>query len=178
MAELVTIARPYAEAAFSLAKERGELSKWSEALALMAAVYEDPQMQSVVANPKVGVADVQRLMLAICGDRIDGNARNLIGLLATNGRLTVLPQIRQLFEARKADDEGTVEAQISSAYALDDAQLKQIVSQLAKRFHKNIQPAVSIDPELIGGIKVQVGDKVWDASVRGSLQQMAATLTK
>lgn len=178
MAELVTIARPYAEAAFSLASERGELAKWSSALALMVAVYEDAQMQAVIANPKVTAADVERLMLATCGDRIDGNARNFIQLLASNGRLSVLPQIRALFEQRKAEDEGTIEARISSAYALDDGQLQHIVTLLAKRFAKKISPAVDVDPDLIGGIKVQVGDKVWDASVRGSLQQMAATLTK
>jgi F-type H+-transporting ATPase subunit delta len=178
MAELVTIARPYAEAAFSLAKERGELSNWSDALALMVAVFENAQMQAVIASPKVTAADVERVMLATCGERIDANARNFIQLLASNGRLTVLPQIQQLFEHRKAQDEGTIEAQISTAYALDDGQLQQIVTLLAKRFQKNISPAVDVDPELIGGIKVQVGDKVWDASVRGSLQQMAATLTK
>lgn len=178
MAELVTIARPYAEAAFSLAKDRGELGKWSDALALMVAVHDDAQMRAVIANPKVTAAEVQRLMLAICGERIDAAGRNFIQLLVSNGRLAVLPQIRQLYEQRKSDDEGTVEAHISSAYTLDDGQLQHIVSLLAKRFHKDIKPAVNVDPELIGGIKVQVGDKVWDASVRGSLQQMAATLTK
>lgn len=178
MAELVTIARPYAEAAFSLAKQRGELGKWSDALALMVAVHEDAQMRAVIANPKVSATEVERLMLAICGERIDATARNFIQLLVSNGRLGVLPQIRQLYEQRKADDEGTVEARISAAYALDDAQLQHIVSLLSKRFQKNINPAVNVDPDLIGGIKVQVGDKVWDASVRGSLQQMAATLTK
>ncbi len=178
MAELVTIARPYAEAAFGLAKERGELDKWSSALALMAAVYEDPQMQAALANPKVTTADVERLMLSICGERLDGNARNFVQLLVRNGRLVVLPELRHLFEQLKAEHEGLVEARISTAYPLDDAQLRQIVSVLSNRYKKNVSPAVDVDPELIGGIKVQVGDKVWDASVRGRLQQMAATLSK
>lgn len=178
MAELVTIARPYAEAAFSLARERGELGKWSDALALMVAIHEDVQMRAVIANPKVTGVEVQRLMLAICGDRIDAAARNFLQLLVSNGRVSVLPQIRQLYEQRKAEDEGTIDAHISSAYALDDTQLQHIVSLLTNRFQKNINPAVNVDSDLIGGIKVQVGDKVWDASVRGSLQQMAATLTK
>ncbi|HWQ38965.1 MAG TPA: F0F1 ATP synthase subunit delta [Burkholderiales bacterium] len=178
MAELVTIARPYAEAVFALAKERGELPKWSEMLALMAGVYTDPQTQAALANPKVTTADVERIMLSVCGERIDGAARNLIQVLAHNHRLPALPHIRELYEHLRADDEGVVEARISSAFPLDDGQLEQIVRLLSRRYQKQISPTVSIDPELIGGVRIQVGDKVWDASVRGKLQKMAAALTK
>jgi len=178
MAEPVTIARPYAEAVFALAKERGELPKWSQMLALVAGVYQDEHMQAALANPKLTIADIEKLMLAICGDGIDGAARNLIQVLARNGRLSVLPEIRGMYEQLKAEDEGVIEARISSAFPLDGAQLEQVVSLLSRRYRKNVNPSVSVAPELIGGIRVQVGDKVWDASVRGRLQSMATVLTK
>ena len=178
MAELVTLARPYAEAAFALAKERGELGKWSEMLALVAGVFQDEQIQAAIANPKLTGVDIERLILTVCGERIDGAARNLIQVLGTNGRLAVLPEIRALFEHLKSEDEGLIEARINSAYPLDNAQLEQVVSLLSKRYQKKISPSVTVDPELIGGVRMQVGDKVWDASVRGRLQIMAAALTK
>ncbi len=122
MAELATIARPYAEAVFRLAKQGNALPAWSDALNLIATVYQDPQMQAVMANPKVTSADIERLLLAICGERIDGVARNLIQLLVHNRRLSVLAEIRELFEQLKLEDEGKVDAKISSAFPMDDAQ--------------------------------------------------------
>lgn len=178
MAGPVTIARPYAEAVFALANERGELAKWSQMLALVAGVYQNEQMQAALANPKLIIADIEKLMLAICGDGIDGAARNLIQVLARNRRLSVLPEIRGLYEQLKAENEGVIEARISSAFPLDGAQLEQLVSLLSRRYGKKVNASVSVDGGLIGGIRVQVGDKVWDASVRGRLQSMATALTK
>lgn len=178
MAEPITIARPYAQAAFGLAKERGELDRWYEALSLIASVYQDPQLAAALANPKVTSADAEALLLAVCGEKIDGAARNFIQLLVRNGRLEVLPEIRQLYEQLKAEDEGVIEASISSAFPLEGAQLDQIVSLFSKRYGKKISPAVAVNPDLIGGIMVTVGDKVWDTSVRGRLQDMAAALMK
>lgn len=178
MAELATIARPYAQAAFALAKQSDALGKWSEMLSLIVSVYQDQQFQAAIAAPTVTRDDVERLMLGICGERIDGQARNFIQLLVKNGRLAVLAEIQKAYEQLKSEDEGVVEAKIDSAYPLDGRQLEQIVAILAKRYNKKISPTVDVDAELIGGIKVQVGDKVWDASVRGRLQSMAATLTK
>ena len=178
MAELVTIARPYAEAIFALAKERDELSKWSDMLTLLVTVFDDPRIQAAIANPKVTKADIERLILAVCGEQIDANARNFIQLLVENGRLSAVAEIRRLFDLLKSEDEGIVDAQISSAFPLDGQELEKIVSLLSKRYQKNISPTVDVDSDLIGGITIQVGDKVWDASVRGRLQEMAAALTK
>ena len=178
MAELATIARPYAEAIFRLAKEGNALAAWSEKLAFIAAVYRDPQMQTAIGNPKVAANDVERLLLVICGEHIDGPARNLIQLLVRNRRLMVLPQIGEQFEKLKLEDEGKLDAKISSAYPLDDAQRNHVVKLLSSRFNRKINATVIVDAELIGGIKVEVGDKVWDASVRGRLQNMAVTLSK
>ena len=178
MAELATIARPYAEAVFRLGKQSNTLPAWSDALNLIATVYQDPQMQAAMANPKVTSADIERLLLAICGERIDGMARNLIQLLVHNRRLSVLAEICGLFEQLKLEDEGKLNANISSAFPMEDAQRSQVVNLLSSRFKRKINATVTVDPDLIGGIKVEVGDKVWDASVRGRLQTMAATLTK
>ena len=178
MAELATIARPYAEAVFRLAKQGDTLQAWSEALNLITTIHRDPQMQAAMANPKVTSADIERLLLAICGERIDGVARNLIQLLVHNRRLSVVAEIRLLFEQLKLQDEGKLDAKISSAFPMDDAQRNQVVDLLAARFKGKINATVTVDPDLIGGIKVEVGDKVWDASVRGQLQSMAVTLTK
>lgn len=178
MAELATIARPYAEAVFRIAKQANALPAWSDALNLIAAVYQDPQMQAAMANPKVTSTDIEKLLLGICGERIDGVARNLIQLLVHNRRLSVLSEIRELFEQLKLEDEGKLDAKISSAFPMDDAQRNQVVILLSSRFKRKINATVTVDPDLIGGIKVEVGDKVWDASVRGRLQTMAVILTK
>ena len=178
MAELTTIAKPYAKTVFHLTKNGNALATWSEKLAFIAVVYQDPQMQAAIANPKVTPMDVERLLLAICGERIDGTARNMIQLLVHNRRLAMLPQICEQFEKLKLEDEGKLDAKISSAYPLDDTQRNHVVNLLSSRFKRKINATVTVDPELIGGIKVEVGDKVWDASVRGKLQTMAVTLTK
>ena len=178
MAELATIARPYAEAVFRLAKQGDTLQAWSDTLNLITTIYRDPQMQAARANPKVTSADIERLLLAICGERIDGVARNLIQLLVHNRRLSVIVEIRLLFEQLKLQDEGKLDAKIRSAFPMDDEQRNQVVDLLAARFKRKINATVTVDPDLIGGIKVEVGDKVWDASVRGRLQSMAVTLTK
>ena len=178
MAELATIARPYAEALFRLAQEGNALAAWSEKLAFIAAIYQDRQMQAAIANPKVTANDFERLLLDIGGARIDAEARNFIQLLVRNRRLAVLPQIHEQFEKLKLENEGKLDAKISSAFPLDDAQRNHVVKLLSSRFKRKINATETVDPELIGGIKVEVGDKVWDASVRGRLQTMALTLSK
>ena len=178
MAELATIARPYAAAAFSHARGKHELAKWSDMLALLVNVYRDPQMQDVLQNPQLAKDDVQRALLAVCGERIDGAARNLLILLVQNNRLEVLPAIRDLFEELKADYENEVEAQIESAFPLSDAQLGVLVSRLEARTKRKVKASVTVAPELIGGVRVQVGDELWDASVRGQLDTMATALSQ
>lgn len=178
MAELATIARPYAEALFRLGRDGNALPAWSDRLAFLVSVYQDPQMQAAIGNPKVSASDVERLLLTIAGDRIGAEGQNLIKLLAHNRRLPVLAEIRDLFEQLKLENEGMLEARISSAFPLDENQRTGVVNLLSSRFKRKINATVTVDPELIGGIKVEVGDKVWDASVRGRLQTMAVTLTK
>ena len=176
MAEVTTIARPYAEAAFSLADQSGSLAKWSALLGRMAQVSADPAVQSLLGNPKVTDAQLVELFMSIGGtDVVEG--RSFAKTLAENGRLAALPQIHELFEQLKNEREGVVDADIASAFALGEADLAGIVPALEKRFKRKIQPHVRIDPELIGGVRITVGDEVIDSSIRGRLAAMQNSLT-
>lgn len=176
MAELVTIARPYATAVFRLAQEKKALARWSEMLALASAVAAHPQMQALIEDPKLDGADLERAFIAVCGDKLDDSGVNLVKLLVEYDRLSLLPEIAAIFEDLKAQEEGTLEAEVTAAVALNSAQLQKIVDQLQAKFGKKVEASVKVDPEIIGGIKIVVGDTVIDASVRGQLQQLAYTL--
>ncbi len=179
MAESVTIARPYAQAIFRLARESGTLALWSDRLQRLAAIAGDPAMDAVIGNPKFSAAQVADLVLSLRGEAGESADRELaafVGILAENERLAVLPQIRELYEQLKSADAGARDAVLTSAYALDDTQLKALISQLEPHFGSKLQVRVEVDAALIGGVKVVVGDQVLDASVRGKLEAMAAAL--
>jgi F-type H+-transporting ATPase subunit delta len=176
MAEAVTIARPYAVAVFRLAKEKSALAKWSEMLGFASAVAADTQMAAIIEDPKLASADIERMFLSVCGDKLDASGQNLVKLLVEYGRLALLPEVTSSYEELKAQDEGTLDAEITAAAKLDDAQVKTLVNQLQTKFGKKVEATVTVDPEIIGGIKIVVGDTVIDASVRGRLQELAYTL--
>lgn len=176
MAESVTIARPYAQAVFRLAREEKALADWSDRLQRLAAVAQDPQMTRVIGNPKFSAKQVADLFVSLSGEPGNQELASLIAILAENERLDVLTQIREIYEQLKSADEGVKEAEITSAYPLDDAQLKNLMSQLETHFGSKLQPRVEVDAALIGGIRVAVGDQVLDASVRGKLDAMATAL--
>ena len=176
MAETVTIARPYAEALFRVAKESGSLTKWSERLALLAQLASNSEVRSAIAHPNVGVAQLVDLFRSACGTAVDAELSNFIQLLAENNRLACLPEIAELYEKYKQTEEGTQEAEIVSAFALNDEQVKSLTPQLETYFKTHLTTSVKVDPALIGGIKVVVGDRVLDVSVRGKLDAMATAL--
>ena len=176
MAEVRTIARPYAEAVFKLAKAKGELAAWSDMLQLAAAVAADQRIRALVGDPKFPPRRLGELILEICGGKLDDEGRNFILLLAENGRVEILPEVSELFDQLKTQHEGVLGAKIISAFPMSDEQLKKLVADLETRFQRKIEAAVSIDPELIGGVKVEMGDEVLDASVRGKLEAMAIAL--
>ena len=176
MAESVTIARPYAQAVFRLAREGKALTAWSDRLQRLAAIAQDPEMAKVVGNPKFSAGQVAELFVSLTGESGNKELASLIGILAENERLDVLSQIQDIYEQLKSADEGVKEAVVTSAYPLDDAQLKNLMSQLESHFGSKLQPRVEVDAALIGGIKVAVGDQVLDASVRGKLDAMATAL--
>lgn len=176
MAEAITIVRPYAVAAFRLAKEKKALAQWSEMLSFAAAVAADTQMKTLIDDPKVTGAELEKMFLAICDKKLDESGVNLIKLLGEYGRLALLPEVAQAFEELKAEDEGVLEAEITAAAKPADSAVKALVKRLETKFGKKIEASVKVDPELIGGIKIVIGDTVIDASVRGQLQELAYTL--
>jgi F-type H+-transporting ATPase subunit delta len=177
MAEISTIARPYAVAAFKLGKESKSLAKWSEMLGLAAAVASDAKMRAYIENPKVLSSDLQDAFLKVCGKQLNEGGQNLIKVLVEYGRLSILPAITSAFEELKSQDEGVLEAQIIAASKLSAAETKDLVKRLEQKFGKKVEATVSIDAEIIGGIKIIVGDTVIDASVKNQLQNLAYTLT-
>jgi len=177
MAENVTIARPYAAAVFALADASGALGRWSQTLAVMAAVAANPELRAATGNPNLSADQVYGLFAGTCGD-LATEAQNLLRVLIEYGRLATLPEIRDIYEELKNAREGVVEALITSAYPLDDGQLSALVADREQRFKRKVKPEVNVDATLIGGVRMQVGDKVIDGSVRGKLAAMAVALTK
>jgi F-type H+-transporting ATPase subunit delta len=178
MAEAVTQARPYAEAVFRLADDGGTLAAWSETLAAMAAVADHPEVREYIGNPGLTAEQLYGLFVSLLRREIDKEAQSLVRVLISNDRLALLPQIYEMFEHLKHAREGVLDANISTAFSLDDAQLKDLVAGLEAKFKSRINAQVTVDKELIGGVKVVIGDEVIDGSVRGRLATMAAALQK
>ena len=176
MAEPSTVARPYAEAAFKLADEKHELARWSEMLAALVAVSSDERVRRAIADPNLSDASVAGLFIAILSGRLSGDAENFVRVLAQNDRLALLPEIRTQFEALKNEREGVVEAEVQSAFELSEAQLKDIVQRLEKKTGRKVKSRVTVDEALIGGVRVLLGDKVIDGSVRAQLAALETAL--
>ena len=176
MAEPSTIARPYAEAAFKLADAQGKLTEWSMALANLAGVAADARVRAAVGDPNLSAAKVAGLFISILQGKLTGEAENFVRVLAENGRLDVLPEIRGQFEVLKNEREGVVEAEVYSAFEMDAAQTADLVSRLEKKTGRKVRARVSVDKSLIGGVKVVLGDKVIDGSARAQLAALENAL--
>jgi F-type H+-transporting ATPase subunit delta len=169
VAEPSTIARPYAEAAFRLADAQGKLAQWSATLANLSAVAADERVRAAIGDPNLPDAKVAGLIIAILSGKLTGETENFVRVLAENGRLEVLAEIRSQYEALKNEREGVVEAEISSAFDMDQAQLADLVARLEKKTGRKVRARVSVDKSLIGGVKIAIGDKVIDGSARAQL---------
>jgi len=178
MAELLTVARPYAEAVFKSALERKSLAGAADGLALAAAIASDETMRSVLNNPKVSAAQKRELFFGVGGDKLDDEVKRLIGMLVDNHREVLLPFVATLFEELKHESERVVHAKITSAKPMDEAQRASIVGALEKQYGRKVEAEHAVDPELLGGARVQVGDQVIHASVRDALDHMAAALAR
>ncbi len=176
MAEPSTVARPYAEAAFRLADGGNALAKWAEMLAALAQVGEDERVQRAVADPARSDEQVAGVFIAILGDRLNGEAENFLRVLAENKRIELLPEIRTQFEALKNEREGVVEAEVHSAFELTAAQVADLQQRLEKKTGRKVRTQLRIDKDLIGGVKVVLGDKVIDGSARAQLGALEAAL--
>lgn len=176
MAELATIARPYAEAVFQVAR-KGDLKGWLDQVEALGLVAQDAQLRQFAEDPKVTPEQVLDVVVAALKAPVLDGVRNLLRTLIENGRLAALPEIAAQFRALANAEGGVSDALIQSAYPIDAGQLAEIVATLEKRFGRKLSASVALDPELIGGIRVVVGDEVLDTSVKARLEQMKVSLT-
>jgi F-type H+-transporting ATPase subunit delta len=176
VAEPSTVARPYAEAAFKLADEASTLGPWSEMLAGLALVAEDARVRAAASDPRLSDAQRAGLFISVLGGRLTAELENFVRVLAQNDRLGLLREIREQFEMLKNEREGVIEAEVQSAFELSDAQLKDIVQRLEKKTGRKVRSHVSVDRELIGGVRIVLGDKVIDGSARAQLAALETAL--
>lgn len=177
MAELMTIARPYAEASFGLAREEGAagLKSWSEGLARLAAVVASPEAHRLMGDPAVKPSQAAALLAEVAGG-LSESQKKLLLVLAENGRLPVLPELAEQFEALRNEQEQVLAAEVTSAHPLSESQLTQIVATLSEKYGRPVKASVRVDADLIGGVSIAIGDEVIDASVSGKLSKMATAL--
>ncbi len=176
MSELSTLARPYAEAVFKRALETKAASDWSEMLAFLSVVMQDKEVVAIIANPKVSQKQLTSLLLDISQGQLKDEGVNFLKLLIQNDRLILAPQISEIYESYKAEHEGYIDVELTSAYALTKEEQNKFATTLKKLLNKKIHITTSIDKSLIGGYLAKAGDKVIDGSVKGQLQQLAKIL--
>ncbi|MEP6874736.1 MAG: F0F1 ATP synthase subunit delta [Burkholderiales bacterium] len=176
MAELATLARPYAEALFQVAV-KGDLKQASGELDALSAVAANPQLRQFADAPSAGAAQVFELMTSVVKMPLSDASKNLLRTVIDNGRLSVLPEIAAQFHALVSARSGVSDAIVYSAFSIEPALLADVVASLEKRFKRKLNATVQLQPDLIGGIRVVVGDEVLDTSVKARLEQMKAALT-
>ena len=176
MAELSTLARPYAKAAFEYARDNKALSQWSEQLATAAAVTQDSAMDAVLNNPSLTAEQQAQTLCDVCGESLGVEARNYISILASNKRLALLPEINVLFAHYKANQEKSVDVEVVSAFDLADAARDKLAEALGKKLEREVKVRTSTDSNLLGGVLIRAGDLVIDGSVRGRLNKLAEAM--
>jgi F-type H+-transporting ATPase subunit delta len=176
MADRLTIARPYAKAAFQQARADGKLAVWSNALGRAAAAVGDARVRALFGSPKASAPQLASLLIDVAGEGLDERGRNFLALVAESKRLPFLPEISQIFDSLKADAERVVDVHITAATALPEAEAAQLTAALAKRFDRTVRVESSVDPSLIGGAVVRAGDLTIDGSLKARLTRLAQDL--
>ena len=176
MAELSTIARPYAKAAFEYARDSGQLTQWAEQLATASAVVSDDGLKAALNDPSLTAKQQARILSDVCGDALGAGMRNFIAVLAGNKRLALLPEIYLLYVQYKANQEKTVDVEVISAFDLADATRDKLAEVLGKKLERQVKVRTSTDSNLLGGVLIRAGDLVIDGSVRGRLNKLAAAM--
>lgn len=176
MAELRTLARPYARAAFEVAQSQGSLVEWSEVLTLAGQVAANSDVKQLLAHPGVDRPVKAEIILEFAGTEVSEPVRNFFAILAEKGRLALLPEISGLFRKFRADLERTVEIDVTAAFELTDEQQQKLAQALSTKLDRQVSLSAQTDQSLIGGVVVRTGDMVIDASVRGKLNRLADTL--
>ncbi len=176
MAEAITVARPYAQAAFDEARELGELKSWSDMLQSLAQVVINPEVRAIITSPRIIKSQLVDLMLALPGDKMSEIQQSFVKLLVEGQRLTLLPEIVMLFEVMRAEAEKNVDVIVTSAFDLSEAQKQKIAEALQKRMGREIRLSCETDRKLLGGVVIRAGDKVIDGSARTHLSELANAL--
>jgi F-type H+-transporting ATPase subunit delta len=176
MAELTTLARPYAKAAFEAAVESGSLNDWSGNLALVAAVVSQPVVKTALSSPSLTGEKQAQVVLDLCGEELIGQVRNFISILAENKRIPLMPEIVNLFEILKANQEMKVDVNVISAFPLSDALQEKLAASLKTKLQREVVLHSATDKSLIGGAIIRAGDLVIDGSVRGKLAKLAESM--
>jgi len=178
MAEKSTIARPYAQAIFSLAANQQRLSEWSAQLALAAIVVTDASLAALIGNPRIAKEKIGALVIDVCGKKLDKAGQDMIRVLVDNDRLELLPEIYQQFEAYRADAEKVVKAQVTSAFPVSTKQKNDITAALKKRLGREVTLDCQVDKSLLGGAIIRAGDMVIDGSITGHLDRLTHALSQ
>lgn len=175
MSEVITVARPYAKAAFDVAVEHKALDKWLEMLTFAAEVAHNDTVQGLL-HGSLGTEKLGDLFVQICGDQLNEQGQNLTKVMAENGRLSVLPAVLTEFVALKSELEKQLDASVCSASPLSDADVAKIQASLEKRYGRTVKLNFSIDPSLMAGLVIKAGDDIIDASIRNKLNRLAEAL--
>ena len=175
MSQALTLARPYARAAFAVARDEGKFAAWSDALGLSARIAADPRVASLLLNPELDDADAIALLSP---DGAGESYARFLGLVAENRRLPQLPEIAALYEELRAEAERVVKATVTSAAALPTGELDTIKAALKRRFGREVEVATAIDESLIGGALIDAGDVVIDGSLKGKLERLQTALAQ
>ena len=178
MSDFTTAARPYARAVFQQAQETSSVESWGDALALLSTVSSDALMKAVIDNPQLGREKKGEQLINVVKDLVNDQQKNLIKLMAENGRLKILPDVAQQFEIFRADAEGKIEAEVVSAFALSAEQEKTIIQTLKNKLGREVSLTTSIDESLIGGVVIKAGDTIIDGSMKAQLELLALTLSR
>ena len=176
MAEVSTLARPYALAAFKQAMEEDNLNEWSEMIETLALIVSDPLMKGLIANPTVKRERLAELIIDVGGKALSETGKNFVRVLAEKGRLMLVTEVRAIFEEERAESEGRSRVEVTSAFELNDDQKTKITSAMSKRLGTKVDLSVTVDNALIGGVVIRAGDLVIDASLRGRMSRLANTL--
>ncbi len=176
MSEAITVARPYALAAFDEARKLGDLKAWSDMLQSLSVATVNAEVRAAISSPRVARNQLENLMLALCGGKASKTGQNFIKLLVENQRLALLPEITALFEVMRAEAEKCVDVVVTSAFDLNETQKQKISTAMKNRMGREVRLSCEIDRKLLGGIIIRTGDKVIDGSARTQLSELANAL--
>lgn len=176
MAELISLARPYARAAFESARDNNQLDEWSESLNLLAAVTADPDMKRVITHPSLTADQKIEVVGDVCQGNLSESVSNFIRLMADNRRLELFPAIAELFTTYRREHERSIDVSLTAAYDVTDEQKEKLSKALSRKLDRTVTLNIHVDRSIIGGAVIEAGDTVIDASVRGKLNKLAHSI--